>query len=89
MEGHTCKRCYSSILQHIITTKMHKTKYRKIRRARPQRGIIEILEKLLSPTAQNHYADLEDTCSDKVTKVGVIVRCTKKVIGKNEGWGQI
>jgi len=44
----------------------------------------------LSPTAQNHYADLEDTCRDKVTKVGVIVRYTKKVIEKkNEGWGHI
>jgi hypothetical protein len=50
---------------------------------------MEILEKRLSPTAQNHYADLEDTCSDEVTKVGVIVRCTKKVIEKKEGWGQI
>jgi hypothetical protein len=46
---------------------------------RPQRGKIEILEKRLSPTAQNHYAVLEDTCSDKVTKVGAIVSCTKKV----------
>jgi hypothetical protein len=55
----------------------------------PQRRKIEILEKRLSPTAQNHFADLEDTCSDKVTKVGVIVRCIKKVIEKNEGWGQI
>jgi hypothetical protein len=48
----------------------------------PQRGKIDILEKRLSQTAQNHYADLEDTCSDKVTNVGVIVRCTKKVIEK-------
>jgi hypothetical protein len=74
---------------------MHNTKYRKTTRARPpgvksdtwgqiwpQRGKIEILEKRLSPTAQNHYADLEDTCRDKVTKVGVIVRYTKKVIEK-------
>ena len=36
------------------------------------------LKKQLSPTAQNHYADLEDTCLDKITKVGVIVRYTKK-----------
>ena len=43
---------------------------------------IEILEKRLSPTAQNHYADLQDTCRDKVTKVGVIVRYIKKVIEK-------
>jgi len=44
----------------------------------------------LSQIAQNHYADLEDTCREKVTKFGVIVRYTKKVIErKNEGWGQI
>ena len=55
----------------------------------PQVGKTEILEKRLSPTAQNHYADLEDTCRDKVTKVGVIVTYTKNVIEKNEGWGQI
>jgi hypothetical protein len=41
----------------------------------------------LSPTAQNHYADLEDTCSDKVTKVGVIVRCTKNVIERKRRLG--
>jgi len=68
---------------------MHKTKYRKTSRARPpgaksdpREGKFKILEKRLSPTAQNHYADLEDTCRDKVTKVGVIVRYNKKVIGK-------
>jgi hypothetical protein len=56
----------------------------------PQRGKIKILEKRLSTTAQNHYADLENTCRDKFAKVGVIVRYTKNVIGKkNEGWGQI
>jgi len=44
----------------------------------PHVGKIEILEKRLSPTAQNHYANQEDTCRDKVTKVGVIVRYTKK-----------
>jgi hypothetical protein len=45
---------------------------------------------MLSPTAQNDYADLEDTCRDKVTNVGVIVRYTKKVIGKkSKEWGQI
>jgi len=46
----------------------------------------------LSPTAQNHYADLEDTCRDKVTKVGVIVRYTKKKLSggkKNESSGHI
>ena len=47
-----------------------------------QRGKIKILEKRLSPTAQTHYADLEDTCRDKVTKFGVIVRYTKKFIEK-------
>ena len=55
---------------------------------------IEILEKRLLPTAQNHYADLEDTCRDKFTKVGVIVSYIKKVIEKkmkdgvkfNPGW---
>jgi hypothetical protein len=55
----------------------------------PQRGKIEILEKRLSPTAQNHYADLEDTCRDKVTKVGIIVKYTKKVIGKKAKAGVI
>jgi hypothetical protein len=73
---------------------MHKTKYRKTTRARPL-GIksdpterkIEILEKWLSPTAQNHYADLEDTCRDKVTNIGVFVRYTKNVIKRNEGCG--
>jgi hypothetical protein len=75
---------------------MHKTKYRKITHTRPpgvksdpRGGKSKFLEKRLSPTAQNHYADLEDTCRDKVTKVGVIVRYIKKVIGKNEGWGHI
>ena len=44
-------------------------------------------KKRLSPTTQNHYADLEDTCRDKVTKVGVI---TAKMLSKeNEGWGHI
>jgi len=50
----------------------------------PQVRKIEILEKRLSPTAQNYYADLEDTCRDKVTKVGVIVRYNKKVIKKKQ-----
>jgi hypothetical protein len=64
---------------------MHKTKYRKTTCARPHGvksdprvGKSKFLEKRLSPTAQNHYADLEDTCRDKVTKVGVSVRYTKK-----------
>ena len=76
---------------------MHKTKYRKTTRARPsgvksdpRGGKSKFLEKRLSPTAQNHYSDLEDTCRDKVTKVGVIVRYTKKSYPKkNEGWGHI
>jgi hypothetical protein len=75
---------------------MQKTKYRKTTRARPpgvksdpREGKINILEKRLSPRAQNHYADLGDTCRDKVTKVGVVVRYTKNVIEKNEGWGHI
>jgi hypothetical protein len=74
---------------------MHKSKYRKTKHARPP-GVksdltekIEILEKRLSLTAQNHYADLEDTCCDKVMKVAVIVRYTKKLLKKNEGWGHI
>jgi hypothetical protein len=49
---------------------MHKATWGQIW---PQRGKIEILEKRLSPTAQNHNADLEDTFCDKVAKVGVIV----------------
>jgi len=75
---------------------MHKTKYRKTSCARPpgvksdpREGKSNFYKKRLSPTAQNHYADLEDTCRDKVTKVGVIVRYTKKGIEKNEGWGHI
>jgi len=38
----------------------------------------------LSQIAQNHFADLEDSCRDKVTKFGVIVRYAKKVIGKKK-----
>jgi hypothetical protein len=75
---------------------MHKTKHRKTTRARrpgvksdPRGGKSKFLEKLLSLTEQNHYADLEDTGRDKVTKVGVIVRFTNKVIEKNEGWCHI
>jgi hypothetical protein len=75
---------------------MHKTKYRKTTRARPpgaksdpRGGKYKFLEKLLSPTAQNHYADLEDIYRDKVTKVGVTVRYTKRVIEKNQSWGHI
>jgi hypothetical protein len=76
---------------------MHKTKYRKTTCARPpgvksdtRGGKSKFLEKRLSPAAQNHYGDLEDTCREKVTKVGVIVRYTKKVIKKkDEGWGHI
>jgi len=43
--------------------------------------------KRLSPTAQNHYADLEDTCRDKVTNVGVIVRYIKNVIEEKRRLG--
>ena len=75
---------------------MHKTKYRKTTCTRPpgvksdpRGGKSKFLEKLLSLTAQNHYADLEDTCRDKVTKVGFIVRCTKKVMGKKTKAGVI
>ena len=55
---------------------MHKTKYGKTTRARPpgvksdpREGKSKFLEKRLSPTAQNHYADLEDASRDKVTTV--------------------
>jgi hypothetical protein len=65
---------------------MHKTKYGKTTCARPpgiksdpRGGKSKFLEKRLSPTAKHHYADLEDACRDKVTKVGVIVRYTKKL----------
>ena len=75
---------------------MHKTKYRK-QHAQDHLGSNPTperengnLEKRLSPTALSRYADLEDTCRDRVTKVGVIVRYTKNVIeNKNEGWGHI
>jgi len=70
---------------------MHKTKYRKASPTRPpgvksdpRGGKSKFLEKRLSSTAQNHYGDLEDTCRDKVTKVGVIVRYTKKVLEKKK-----
>jgi len=75
---------------------MHKTKYGKTTRARPpgvksdpRREKSKFLEKRLSPTAQNHYADLEDICRDKVTKVGVIVRYIKKGIEKKTKAGVI
>ena len=72
---------------------MHKTKYRKTKRARPPgvrfdpREGKSKLKKTLSQTAQNHYADLEETCRDKVTKFGVIVRYIKKVIEKKRRLG--
>jgi len=73
---------------------MHKTKYRKTKHSRlpgvksdPRGGKSKFLHKRLLPTAQNHYADLEDTCRDKVTKVGVTVRYTKKVIKKKPRLG--
>jgi hypothetical protein len=76
---------------------MHKTKYRKTTRSRapevksdPREGKSKFKKKRLSPTAQNHYGDLQDTCRDKITKVGVTVRYTKKVVEKkNEGWAHI
>ena len=75
---------------------MHKTKYRKTTRARPpgvksdpRGGKSKFLEKRLSPTAQNHYANLEDTCRDKVMKIGVIVRYTKKAIERKRRLGHI
>ena len=52
----------------------------------PGRKKIKILEKQLSLTAQNHYADLQETC-DKVTKVCVIVKYTKNVIEKKRRLG--
>jgi hypothetical protein len=55
----------------------------------PQRGKIEISEKRLWPTAQNHYAELEDTSRDKITKFCVIVRYTKKVIEKRRLWSNL
>ena len=73
---------------------MHKTKFKKNNTRKATWGQIwhqvrkiEILEKRLSPAAQNDYADLEDTCRDKVTQVGVIVRYTKNVIGKIQRLG--
>ena len=53
----------------------------------PREGKIEILEKRLSSTAQNHYADLQDTFRDKVTNVGVVVRYAKKFIEKKRRLG--
>jgi len=53
---------------------MHKTKYTKTTRVRPpgvksdpRGGKSKFLEKRLSPTAQNHCVDLQDTCRDSVT----------------------
>jgi len=41
----------------------------------------------LSQKAQTHYDDLEDTSRDKVTKFGVTVRYTKKVIEQRRRLG--
>ena len=71
---------------------MHKTKYKKqhaqghlgsnLTPDRENRNF----RKTVITNSKNHYANLEETC-DKVTKVGVIVRYTKNVIGKkNESW---
>jgi len=53
----------------------------------PEKENRNLKKKRLSPTAQSHYADLEYTCCDKVTKFGVIVRYTKKVIEKKRRLG--
>jgi hypothetical protein len=79
----------------MITTKMHKTKYRKTKRQGQMETNLTAerenrnFRKTFFTTVQKHYADLEDTCREKVTKFGVIVRYTKKVIEKNKGWGKI
>ena len=73
---------------------MHKTKYRKTKRARPpgvkcdpREGKQKFQKKRLSPTAQNHYANLEDTCRDIVRKFDVIVRYTPKKLSKEKKAG--
>jgi len=68
---------------------MHKTKYKKqhaqghlgsnLTPDRENRNF----RKTVITNSKNHYANLEETC-DKVTKVGVIVRYTKNVIGKKK-----
>ena len=54
----------------------------------PQVGKIEILKKHLSPTAQNHNADLEDTCDSHQGWCHCKIH-QKKLSKKNKGWGQI
>jgi hypothetical protein len=50
----------------------------------PERENRNFRKKVITNRKKNHYADLEDTCSDKVTRVGVIVRCTKIFIEKKK-----
>jgi hypothetical protein len=40
--------------------------------------------KTVITNSTNHYANLEDTCGDKITRFGVIVRYTTKVIEKKK-----
>jgi len=76
---------------------MHKTKYRKQHaqghlgsNLTPEGEKSKFLEKRLSPTAQNHYADLQDTCRDKVTTGWCHCNIHQKSYRKkNEGWGHI
>jgi len=89
-------RHYSSILQHIITIKCTKINMEK----QHAQGHLESnltpgrvnrnFRRTVITNSTNQYADLEGTCRDKVTMVGVIVRYIKKKLSKkNEGWGQI
>jgi len=100
MGGHFYSEYLQKILQwYFIAHYHHKNAQNEIRKNKtrrppgvksdPRGGKSQFLEKRLSPTTQNHYADLEDTCRDKVTKVGVIVRYTKKVIEKKTKAGVI
>jgi len=76
---------------------MHKTKYRKTTYARPpgvksdpRWGKSKFLEKRLSPTAQTHYANLEDTGRDSHEGWYHCKVHHKRYRGKkNEGWGHI
>jgi len=75
---------------------MHKTKYGKTTRARPpgvksdpREGKSKFLEKRLSPTAQNNYADLEDTCRDKVTTGWCHCKTHQKNLSKKTEGGVI
>jgi hypothetical protein len=56
----------------------------------PRDGKIEILEKRLSPKAQNYYTDLEGTCCDFVTTgwchCKIHQKCYRK---KTKAWDHI